>query len=112
MAMIKGIDVVLIEKIKTGLNAFNEPVYKERKKTVNDVLVTPSSTDDMVTAQNLTGKKAVYTLAIPKGDKNRWEDSIVQFFNQKWHVLGFSIEGIEENIPLRWNKKVMVERYE
>lgn len=33
------------------------------------------------------------------------------FLGRKWHVLGFAIEGIDENIPLDWNKKVMVERY-
>ena len=45
---IKGINVILVEKIETGKDSFNEPV---------------------------------------------------------------TIEGIEENIPLCWNKKVMVERY-
>lgn len=110
--MIKGIQVVLFEKTKTGMNEFDEPVYQEKRKVIDDVLVMPSSTDDMITSQNLTGKKAMYTLAIPKGDENKWEDNIVEFFGQRWHVLGFSIEGIEKNIPLRWNKKVMVEKYE
>ena len=110
--MIKGIKVTLFEKNKAGVNDFNEPIYNETKKEIDNVLIIPSSSDDMVTSQNLTGKKAVYTLAIPKNDKNIWEDNIVEFFNKKWHVLGFSIEGIEENIPLSWNKKVMVERYE
>ena len=64
----------------------------------------------LLLTQNLTGKKAVYTLAIPKGDQNSWEDNNV-VFRKKWHVLGFAIEGIDENIPLDWNKKVMVERY-
>ena len=65
----------------------------------------------MSTAENLFGKKAVYTLAIPKGDTHKWEDSVVEFFGHKWKTFGFPIEGIESNIPLDWNKKVMVERY-
>ena len=82
---IKGINVILVEKIETGKDSFNEPVYKEIEKCIKNVLVAPSTSDDIVTAQDLTGKR--------------------------WHVLGFTIEGIEENIPLCWNKKVMVERY-
>ena len=75
------------------------------------MLVSPTSTDDIVNQLTLTGKKAVYTLAIPKGNTNVWEDQEVQFFGQKWRVFGVPLEGIEDLIPLRWNKKVMVERY-
>lgn len=111
MAMIQGIPVILYEKEKTGKDAFNCPVYKEKKSEVLNVLVAPSSSDDLSTAENLFGKKAVYTLAIPKGDTHKWEDSVVEFFGHKWKTFGFPIEGIESNIPLGWNKKVMVERY-
>ena len=109
--MIKGIDVTLITKEKIGTDGFGSDIFEEKEVIVENVLVVPSSTDDIVTAQNLTGKNAVYTLAIPKGDKNKWEDNDVIFFGQRWHVLGFAIEGIKENIPLLWNKKIMVERY-
>ena len=111
MAMIKGITVILMVKTKVGVDSFNRPIYEYKEETVENVLVTPSSTDDVVTTQNLTGKKAVYTLAIPKGDTHNWEDTTVKFFGQEWSTLGFPIEGIEENIPLDWNKKVMVKRY-
>lgn len=112
MAMIKGITVILISREKIGLDPFGKNIYQEKEIEVENVLVAPSSTDDIVTTTDLTGKKSVYTLAIPKGDRNIWEDNIVVFFGKKWHVLGFANEGIEENIPLDWNKKVMVERYE
>ena len=112
MAMIKGITVTLISKEKIGVDPFGQDIYAQQEIDVDNVLVAPSSSSDLITAQNLTGKKAVYTLAIPKSDKNSWENNCVIFFGQKWHVLGFAIEGIEGNIPLDWNKKVMVERYE
>ena len=99
--MIKGIPVVLLQKIKVDEDPFGQAIYREREIIVENV----------ITSQNLTGKKAVYTLAIPKGDQNSWEDNNVVFLGRKWHVLGFAIEGIDENIPLDWNKKVMVERY-
>lgn len=111
MSKIKGITVILIDKVKTGKDEFNHPIYKENMIEVENVLVAPSSTTDIVTSEDLEGKKAVYTLAIPKGDTHDWEDKKIIFFNQKWHSFGFTIQGIDENIPLEWNKKVMVERY-
>lgn len=111
MAMIKGIPVILIEKIQTGTDPFGAPIYDEQEIIVDNVLVAPASSDDIVNSQDLFGKKAVYTLAIPKGDSHNWKDTKVKFFDQEWKTFGFPLEGIEENIPLDWNKKVMVEQY-
>ena len=111
MAKIKGITVTLINKIETGKDPFGKPIYEDLEVLVENVLVSPTSSDDIVNQLNLTGKKAVYTLAIPKGDTNTWEDQEVRFFGKRWRVFGIPLEGIEELIPLDWNKKVMVERY-
>jgi hypothetical protein len=108
---IKGISVILKVKTQTGTDGFNAPVHSYTDEIVENVLVAPSSSEDIVTAENLYGKKAVYTLAIPKGDQHDWLDAEVEFFGAKWRTFGFPVEGIEENIPLQWHKKVMVERY-
>ena len=109
--MIKGITVTLILKIQSGTDAFNRPIYEYIEEDVENVLVAPASSDDILSSQDLTGKKAVYTLAIPKGDTHNWIDATVRFFGQEWHTFGYPLEGIEANIPLNWNKKVMVEKY-
>lgn len=109
---IKGITITLYQKEEVGRDRFNYPIYEESPVNVENVLVSPVSSDDIVDATQLKGKKAVYTLAIPKEDDHSWEDCTVEFFNQKWRTFGFSLEGIKENIPLKWNKKIMVERYE
>lgn len=111
MAMIKGIKVTLLIKQEVGKDAFDRPIYDYMEEAVENVLVAPASSDDIITTQELTGKKAVYSLAIPKGDTHEWTDAVVRFFGQEWRTLGFPLEGIEENIPLDWNKKVMVKRY-
>lgn len=98
-------------KRKVGEDEFKRPIYESTEETVKNVLVAPASADDIATSQDLTGKKAVYTLGIPKGDTHDWEDIVVKFFGQEWKTFGIPLEGIEENIPLAWNKKVMVERY-
>lgn len=112
MAMIKGITVTLYEKIESGTDEFNHPVYTEREYRVENVLVAPASVTEILDTLSLTGKKAVYNIAIPKGDTHTWEDNRVDFFGESWHVIGLPQRGIEENIPLDWNEKWMVERYE
>lgn len=112
MTLIKGITVTLINKAKTGEDPFGAPIYEDMEIEVDNVLVSPTSTDDIVNQLNIDGKKAVYTLAIPKGDTNNWEDAEVFFFGKRWRTFGIATEGIDHLIPLDWNKKVMVERYE
>ncbi len=112
MARIKGITVTLISKQQTGLDPLDNPIFEDAEIAVDNVLVSPTSSEDIVNTKDLTGRTAVYTLAIPKGDTNTWENQEVRFFGERWRVFGIPLQGIEELIPLDWNKKVMVERYE
>lgn len=112
MGKIHGIQITLIDKQVVSVDPFGTPVVKDVEILVDNVLVSPTSTDDVTNQLSLTGKKAVYTLAIPKGDMHDWENKEVIFFGQKWRTVGLATEGIESMIPLEWNKKVMVERYE
>lgn len=109
---IKGVTVILYNVVKTGSDDFGDPIYAEYPESVDNVLVAPSSDAEILDTVNLYGDKPVYTLAIPKGDTHDWEDRKVTFFGKDWRVFGSGQEGIESNIPLDWNKKVMVERYE
>lgn len=110
--MIHGIPITLYAVEQTGTDDFGAPIYKETAVTVNNVLVAPASANEILEATNLYGKKAVYTLGIPKGDTNSWENRRVSFFGQDFRVFGIPIQGIDDLIPLGWNKKVTVERYE
>lgn len=134
MSMIKGITVILHKDDIGGTNPFGEKVdtiylatdweeilQSENRdllaaqagiEIVDNVLVAPASNSEILDATNLYGKKAVYTLAIPKGDTHEWENKVVEFFGKQWHVFGIPTRGIEANIPLDWNKKVTVELYE
>ncbi len=102
---------MLVDKTQRGCDAFGAPVYDEVEIKVNNVLVAPASSTDITDALSLYGKKAVYTLAIPKGDPHIWTDKKVKFFGETWQVFGLPTIGIESQIPLDWNMKVMVERY-
>lgn len=107
----KGTTIQLQVKTETGRDDFNAPIYSEEWVDVENVLVAPVSTTDAIDILNLTGKKAVYQMGIPKGDTHDWNDSKVRFFGEIWQTIGFPQEGIEGLIPLSWNKKVLVERY-
>ena len=113
MGLLKGIPVVLITKSSTEKDAFNRPITTDTRTTVNNVLVAPLSQTDVAVINELAmnGKKAKYQLAIPKGDTNNWEDAEVEFFGATWKTVGYSTIGIEELVPLGWNRKVLVERY-
>lgn len=110
----KGITVTLLKRTENGTDAFNRPIYTETEVAVNNVLVSPNDTggDELLSALDLTGRKAVYTLAIPKGDTNVWEGNRVKFFGETWQVIGIPTKGIDALIPLDWNLKVQVERIE
>ena len=110
--MIKGIAVTLYEKTRTGTDRFGHPVYEEIPVVVENVLVAPTSSDDLITDQDLYGKHSVYTLAIPKGDQHDWRNKKVEFFGQVFRTFDDPIKGIEDLIPLDWNTKVKVERFE
>ena len=109
---IKGITITLINKIETGKDPFGEPVFEEAEIELENVLISPTTSDDIVNQLTISGKKAVYTLAIPKGDTNTWEDQEVRFFGERWRVFGIPMQGIDHLIPLAWNKKGTVERYD
>ncbi len=109
--MIHGITVRLYVKTKTGDDAFNAPVYEETPVEVPNVLIGEPMAEDVINEMQLSGKRIAYTLAIPKGDTHDWDNVTVEFFGQKFRTFGGVIQGIDDMLPLAWNKKVKVERY-
>ena len=109
---IHGITVTLTVKTPAGTDDFNKPIYTETTTPVDNVLVGEPSTEDIVNDLQLYGKRLAYTLAIPKGDTHNWTDTKVQFFGETFRTYGKPTQGIESMIPLSWNKKVKVERFE
>ena len=112
MGKIKGIAIQLIQKVQTGTDPFGNPIFEDKPINVDNVLISPTLSDDVVNQLDLAGRKAVYTLGIPKGDTHDWEDKEVIFLGERWRTFGIPTEGIDDMIPLDWNKKVLVERYE
>nr|DAV31539.1 MAG TPA: Minor capsid protein [Caudoviricetes sp.] len=111
--MIKGMTIKIIPQEIANKDPFGSDIKKDGEPiSVDNVLIAPTSADEKLDALNLYGKHAVYTLGIPKGDTHNWIDQKVEFFGKVWRTFGIPLEGIEGNIPLIWNKKITVERYE
>lgn len=110
--MIQGMTVTLWNKTQTGVDGFGNPVYTWESKTVDNVLVGQPTAEERTNELNLTGRMIEYTLGIPKGNEDEWENQIVEFFGHRFRTFGIPEQGIEANIPLSWHKKVKCERYD
>lgn len=108
----RGVTVTLYDKTQTGVDGFGRPVYEDTAVAVDNVLIGEPTSEDVIDTLNLTGKHLAYTLAIPKGDTHTWTDRKVEFFGETFRTIGEPTQGIDHLIPLVWNKKVKVERYE
>lgn len=108
---IHGITIILYDQVTRGTDPFGKPIIEEIPIEIDNVLVGLPTTDDITNGLELYGKKAVYTLGIPKDDIHDWENKTVSFFGQKWRTFGYVIQGIDDMVPLEWNKKIMAERY-
>lgn len=110
--MIQGMPITLWNKTENGVDGFGNPVYTWESKTVDNVLVGQPTAEERINELNLTGRMIEYTLGIPKGNEDEWENQIVEFFGHRFRTFGIPEQGIEANIPLSWHKKVKCERYE
>ena len=104
--------ITLWNKTQTGVDGFGNPVYTWESKTVDNVLVGQPTAEERTNELNLTGRMIEYTLGIPKGNEDEWENQIVEFFGHHFRTFGIPEQGIEANIPLSWHMKVKCERYE
>lgn len=110
-----GVTIQVKVRTADGENPFGEPVISEGWENVDNVLVGQPTADDLPTQPELQGRRVDYMLAIPKGDAHEWRETEVILpapFAGRYRTVGFPVAGIEDMIPLEWNKKVKVERIE
>lgn len=113
--MIKGIKILLAVSNGETINDFGETLKSCYYVPVDNVLVGQPDSTDIVSSTELTGIKTEYVLGIPKGDRHEWKNTTVilpEPFAGTYQTIGDPVAGIEENIPLSWNKKVRIQRIE
>lgn len=109
--MIKGMTVQYITQVQTGVDGFGAPIYTETAVNIDDVLVGQPTTDDITTTVSMYGKRCELVLGIPRTDEHEWVDAVVQIRGERFRTIGYPMRGVDENVPLRWNRNVKVERY-
>lgn len=112
--MLSGITIQIVQKTEGEPDPFGAPTYTEQLVDVDDVLVGQPTTEDITDSLQLYGKEIAYVLGIPKVDTHNWVDAEVVLpepFAGRYRTVGYPMAGIEANVPLRWNKRVKVERY-
>lgn len=107
---LKGMTVTLHEEVASGKDELNRTVYTQVATEVENVLVGEPSEQEIKDVMNLTGKKVIYVLGIPKNDAHDWKNKEVTFFGETFRTIGSPIQGIDAMIPMEWNKKVRCER--
>lgn len=111
MNLLKGQKVLLYEKVDTGMDDdFGRPIFDYIPTEVDNVLISPTSDDEIFNDIQIYGKASVYTLSIPKHDEHEWEDTMVEFFGKTWDTFGPLIKYQEELVPGQWNAKIRVRR--
>ena len=112
MGRLHGITITLYNKVETGVDPFNRPVYEEVPEQVENVLVGNPTAQEIIDTLNLTGKRAEYTLGIPKGDAHVWTDRKVEVKGELYRTIAKPVTGIEDLIPMDWGGYIQVEKYE
>ena len=107
----KGTTVQSVVNTITSYDPFGVPIEQEALVDVPDVLVGQPNESEITGAMERYGKKVSYTLGIPKGDTHTWYDTDVYIWGDKYRTVGYPVTGEADNIPLRWGKNVLVERY-
>lgn len=112
MVFEQGQTITLIERVQTGTDGFNQPIFDEIETEVANVLYSTSLTDDIITNTNLVGKKDVHIIAIPKGDTHLWENRDILIEGKRYHIFTPAKKGIDSLVPSPWNAQYLCESYE
>ncbi|HHJ8372313.1 hypothetical protein [Streptococcus pyogenes] len=59
MGKLRGITITLIDKVTIDIDPFGNPIKKDKEISVDNVLVSPATSDDITSQLSLSGKKAV-----------------------------------------------------
>ena len=116
-SIVKGLDVTLYEKTKTGEDEFGADIYEEVPVVVKNVFVQPVNDDAVVSVVKnieIAGTHNSYVLHIPKGDTHKWEDSKVYLplpYDTTVKTYSTGLIFRSELAPLDWNKQIKAEIY-
>lgn len=108
--MISGTSVTVLRRVLSSRDEMGEPVFATSTETVGNVLVTPSSTDEMDETNRAFGVTCELTLHFPKSYTASLDGCAVEVSGVEYRVLGDPQPYMPENTPTPWNRPVKVAR--
>lgn len=116
MLLEKSIPVTLYEVVGYETDGFGKKQPVTVPVVVQHCLVAQNVADAVVDQTTLETNREQFTIAIPKGDSHKWEESMVEFVlageQIKARTFGATLKGIEALVPTYWHKQIKAERYE
>ena len=109
--MIRGVPVTVTRKVKASVDRLNNATFTTSTETVDDVLVSPGSTDDLE-ASRPEGVTVDYTLHFPRtyhAPLDGCEITLPAPWSGTYRVIGDPRPYIDANTPTRWDRPVEVE---
>ena len=110
--MIRGITVTVLRPNPTGRDRLNNVTYGEpTREVVENVLVAPSTTEDMEAARE-HGTDTALTLHFPKaytGDLRGCSVELPAPYSDTYRVVGVPKPYLDANCPTPWHMPVTVE---
>lgn len=108
----RGENVTVITATPTGVDEFNNPTHTRTELTVTDVLVAPTTTNDLTGSTRPDGKTTTLTLHFPKTFTGRLAGALVRVRGVEYRVVGNPVAYQTANTPTRWNRPVELEEVE
>ena len=108
MSLIKGAEATVLRPVEGAVDSMGEPTVSWEDERVENVLMSPSSADDMG-ADRPNGVTADVTLHFPKGYGKTLRGCKVRFRGVTYRVVGNPQPYMEENTPGDWNLPVECE---
>lgn len=109
--MIRGVTVTVNRPYESGTDRFNNVVYGMTGGDVDNVLVSPGSTN-LLDASRPEGVSVAYTLHFPKTFTETLEGCSVTLpepWAGTYRVIGDPRPYIDDNTPNQWDRPVEVE---
>ena len=109
--MIIGASIVVNRPYQAGTDRFNNVVYGQTGETVDDVLISPGSTE-LLDASRPEGVSVAYTLHFPKTYTESLEGCTVELpapWTGEYRVIGDPRAYMDANCPTRWNRPCEIE---
>lgn len=97
-----GETVAVLIREQAGVDAFNDPIWAERRVEVADVLVAPGDSEDVISSVRPDGNAVRYTLYFPKTFDLDIEEQRVEVRGEVLDVVGSPDHFDAGNCPTRW----------